>query len=124
MDFNVNILQTQLAVVTPSTTDKIKQPVESLVKPATDVTQKTDNQAVDKEHVAQAVSKLNEYVQNVQRNLQFSIDQDSGVMVVKVIEANTDKVIRQIPNEETLRLARNLVEQDDEAALTLFSSKA
>ena len=104
--------------------DKMRQPVEPLAKTAVDATQKTDNQAASKEKVTQAVTKLNEYVQNVQRNLQFSIDQESGVMVVKVVEANTDKVIRQIPNEETLRLARNLVEQDDEAALTIFSSKA
>lgn len=124
MDINTRMLQSQLATVTPLMIDKMRQPVEPLAKTAVDATQKTDNQAASKEKVTQAVTKLNEYVQNVQRNLQFSIDQESGVMVVKVVEANTDKVIRQIPNEETLRLARNLVEQDDEAALTIFSSKA
>jgi flagellar protein FlaG len=123
MDMSVNALQSQLASVTPLPTDKMKQPVDALVKTA-DATQKTDPTSVDKEKVTQAVSKLNDYVQNVQRNLQFNIDQESGVMVVKVVEANTDKVIRQIPNEETLRLARNLVEQDDEAVLSIFSSKA
>lgn len=123
MDMSVNTLQSQLATVTPLTTDRIKQPVDALVKTA-DATQKTDAKSVENEKVTQAVSKLNDYVQNVQRNLQFNIDQESGVMVVKVVEANTDKVIRQIPNEETLRLARNLVEQDDDAVLNIFSSKA
>ena len=123
MDMTVNTLQSQLATVTPLPTDKIRQPVDALVKTA-DATQKTEDKSVDNEKVTQAVTKLNDYVQNVQRNLQFNIDQESGVMVVKVVEANTDKVIRQIPNEETLRLARNLVEQDDDAALSIFSSKA
>ncbi len=123
MDMSVNTLQSQLATVTTLPTDRIRQPVDALVKTA-DATQNTENKSVDNEKVTQAVTKLNDYVQNVQRNLQFNIDQESGVMVVKVVEANTDKVIRQIPNEETLRLARNLVEQDDDAALSIFSSKA
>jgi flagellar protein FlaG len=124
MEMTINTLQSQLAAVTPFTTDKIKQPVEALVKTANSTNETSAKQSVNKEEMTKAVTKLNDYVQNVQRNLQFSLDQDSGVMVVKVIEANTDKVIRQIPNEETLRLARNLVDQDDEAALSIFSSKA
>ena len=124
MDMTINTLQSQLAAVTPLTTDKMKQPVEALVKTANSTNETSAKQSVNKEEMTKAVTKLNDYVQNVQRNLQFSIDNDSGVMVVKVIEANTDKVIRQIPNEETLRLARNLVDQEDEAALSIFSSKA
>lgn len=124
MDINVNMLQSQPAAVTPLTTDKSKPPVvDSLGKTATETTQKTDAKSV-KEEVTKAVNKLNDYVQNIERNLQFSIDHDSGVMVVKVIEANTEKVIRQMPNEETLRLARHLVEHNDEAVLNIFSSKA
>jgi len=123
MDINVNSLQSQPTAVTPLTTDKIKQPVESMVKTAADTTQKTNPKPVEDEKITQAV-KLNDYVQNIQRDLHFSIDQKSGVMVVKVMEANTDKVIRQIPNEETIRLARNLVENHDDAALSIFSSKA
>jgi uncharacterized FlaG/YvyC family protein len=44
-------------------------------------------------------------------------------MVVKVIDAKSEKVIRQIPSEETLRLARSLVEQSDDVAFNIFSSK-
>jgi flagellar protein FlaG len=123
MDINVNKLQSQPAAVTPLTTDKSKHPVDLLGKTATENLPKADAKSV-KEEVTQAVNKLNDYVQNVQRNLHFSIDHDSGIMVVKVVEANTDKVIRQMPNEETLRLARHLVEHNDEAVLNIFSSKA
>lgn len=123
MDINVNQLQSQPVAVTPLTTDKTKQPVEALAKAQAEAAQKSEAKAVKDEEVTKAVSKLNDYVQNVQRNLQFSVDQESGVMVVKVIEANTDKVIRQIPNEETVRLARQLAENNDEA-VNIFSSKA
>ncbi|CAA9892323.1 Flagellar protein FlaG [Candidatus Methylobacter favarea] len=72
----------------------------------------------------QAVSKLNEFVQTIQRNLQFTVDKESGTLVVKVIDSKSEKVIRQIPTEETLRLARTLMEQKDELAFNIFSSKA
>ncbi len=67
---------------------------------------------VDKsEEVAQvesAVSKISDFVQNFQRDLQFSIDEDSDRLVVKVLDSETQKVIRQIPSEETLRIAQHL----------------
>lgn len=74
--------------------------------------------------VRQAVEQLNRYIQTVQRNLQFSVDQDSGATVVKVIDAKTDTVIRQIPSEESLKLARQLVEDKNDAPLHIFSSRA
>jgi flagellar protein FlaG len=56
----------------------------------------------------QAVSALNSKVQAVQRDLNFSIDEDSGRTIVKVVDSTTDEIIRQIPSEEVLALARNL----------------
>jgi len=55
-----------------------------------------------------SVSKLNELVQSVQRDLQFSIDESSGDTVIKVLDTNTEEVIRQIPSEEVLALTRNI----------------
>lgn len=56
----------------------------------------------------QALQDLNGYVQNVQRNLQFDVDDDSGHTVIRVVDSETDEVIRQIPSEEVLALARHL----------------
>ena len=138
MDINTKTVQHQAAVITSLKTDNSKRPVDSSVKGPADATQKAEAQAVsasasvvdeakvikESDDLKQAVSKLNDYVQNVQRDLQFSIDKDSGTMVVKVIDTKSEKVIRQIPNEETLKLARSLVEQSDEAAINIFSSIA
>ena len=62
--------------------------------------------------VEQAVEQLNDYVQSLQRDLKFSVDRDLGRAVVHVVDRNTDEVIRQIPNETALRLARNLKDQN------------
>lgn len=64
--------------------------------------------AADVEKVEAAVSQISDFVQNFQRDLQFSIDEDSDRLVVKVVDSETQEVIRQIPSEEMLRIARKL----------------
>ncbi|MEC7729005.1 MAG: flagellar protein FlaG [Pseudomonadota bacterium] len=76
--------------------------------------------AIDREDVGRAVSQLNDFVQSVQRDLQFEVDQELGKTIVRVVDQETQKVIRQIPDEVALRLAENL--QQDEP-LTLFDLK-
>lgn len=73
-----------------------------------------------REQLDDAVSKLNEFVQTVQRDLQFEVDNDLGQTIVKVVDQSTQEVIRQIPDDVALRLAENL--QQDEP-LTLFNIK-
>lgn len=73
-----------------------------------------------REQLDDAVSQLNDFVQNVQRDLQFEVDNELGQTVVKVVDQSTQEVIRQIPDEVALRLAENL--QQDEP-LTLFNIK-
>lgn len=137
MDINTNTLQYKSAAPVSLKIVNTKQSVDSVVKSADDATEKTKTQldpagaptvseAKDtkkSDDLKQAVSKLNDYVQNIQRDLQFSIDKESGAMVVKVIDANSKTVIRQIPSEETLRLARNLIALEHEAAFNIFSTR-
>lgn len=72
------------------------------------------------DRVDEAVSQLNDFVQNVQRDLQFEVDRDLGETIVRVIDRETQEVIRQIPDEVALKLAEKL--QQDEP-LTLFEVK-
>lgn len=58
--------------------------------------------------VEKAVQQLNDYAESLQRDLRFTMDEDLGRTVVRVVDRQTQQVIRQIPNETTLRLARNL----------------
>jgi flagellar protein FlaG len=62
------------------------------------------------ENVEEAVSQVNEYVQNLSRDLQFTVDQDSGRTIIKVLDSETHEVIRQIPPEELLQIANQLTE--------------
>ena len=63
---------------------------------------------VDPETLKKAVQDLTRGVQNLQRSLQFSIDEASGRTVIKVVDKETQEVIRQIPEEDVLALAARL----------------
>ena len=56
----------------------------------------------------QVVRQLNAFVENSQRTLRFSVDAATGRTVMTVVNANTQEVIRQVPQAEKLALARNL----------------
>ena len=77
---------------------------------AIDVRKKESMTEPGREQVLAAVEEMQNFVQAAQHDIQFQLDDDSGRMVVKVTEAASGDVIRQIPSEEALRLAENLSE--------------
>ena len=60
------------------------------------------------QRIDKAVASLNDYAQSLQRDLRFALDEELGRPVVRVFDRKTQELIRQIPNETALRLARNL----------------
>ncbi|MBO0366338.1 flagellar protein FlaG [Pseudomonas putida] len=63
---------------------------------------------IDAEQVRNAVSEIEKFLSTSRRNLEFSTDEDSGKIVVKVIASETGELIRQLPSEEALRIASSL----------------
>ena len=61
------------------------------------------------EDVREATDKINKVLKSLlSSNLQFSVDQDSGQTIVRIVDVETKDVIRQIPNEEALAIAKSL----------------
>ncbi|MDY7578327.1 flagellar protein FlaG [Herbaspirillum sp. RTI4] len=58
--------------------------------------------------IADAVSKLNDFAANAASDLNFSTDKDTGLTIVKVVDTATNKVIRQIPSEEAVSIAKSM----------------
>lgn len=65
---------------------------------------------VTETQVADAIDSIQSFVESNQRNLNFSVDEDSQRSVVSVTDANSGDIIRQIPSEEVLELAQRLQE--------------
>ena len=70
--------------------------------------------------VKEAVSKLNEYVQKTQRDLDFQLDEDSGKTVIRVYDRQSEQLVRQIPDEVALEMAKKL---NSEEPTLLFSAQ-
>ncbi len=58
--------------------------------------------------LSQVVSRLNDYVQTLRRDLVFRVDKDTEKVVVTVVDPESGEVIRQIPSEEVMAVARAL----------------
>ena len=63
-----------------------------------------------KQNLEVAVDRLNEQMKQSSRGLNFSLDKKLGRPVVTVRNESTGEVVRQIPNEVVVRLARNIDE--------------
>lgn len=60
------------------------------------------------EQMEQTASRLNEIAQTIQRELKFSVDDNSGDVVITVVDRKTDEVIRQIPEDHVLAIRENI----------------
>ncbi|MDX2351358.1 flagellar protein FlaG [Stutzerimonas xanthomarina] len=65
------------------------------------------------------VERFRSQVQSIQRDLNFSVDDSTGDVVVQIIDGDSGKVVRQIPSEEILRLTERL----DEMRSLMFEAK-
>jgi len=61
-----------------------------------------------REDVSGAVKKINDSPLGTAQGLEFSIDEDTDVIVVKVIDQSTREVVRQMPSKEALEIAKSL----------------
>ncbi len=58
--------------------------------------------------IEKRVETLNSHMQAIRRDLHFSVDDESGKTVIRVIDRETKETIRTIPPEEISVMAHNL----------------
>lgn len=65
-------------------------------------------QNADAAELNAALERIREALAPVARNLQFSVDDDTGKTVVRIIDSSTNEVIKQFPSEEMLAISRSI----------------
>lgn len=65
---------------------------------------------VDKEKAKAATEELNKQMDQLGTRVSFSTDEDSGRLIIKVVENETNKVVKQIPAEEMVRMFARMAE--------------
>jgi len=72
---------------------------------------KISDDRADKLSVNEAVKNINAALTALRRDeRQFTVDDDLGRLVVKIVNADTKELIRQIPTEEALALSKKMQE--------------
>jgi flagellar protein FlaG len=118
-------LEASVAKVTSAAENKEQVQVQQtqVAVPSTSAEEQNQGPSGPEASLETAVSNINDYVQNLQRSLQFTVDEASGKDIVTVLDTETEEVIRQFPSEEVLEIARRLNEERDKA-ISLFNSQA
>ena len=93
-----------------NSTSKVAAQRQSFAVEVAEVETKEVDVELSQEALEKVVSQLNAYIQNTQRDMDFSVDDATGRVVVRVVDSTTEEVIRQIPSEEMLAISRHLVE--------------
>ena len=102
MDLNLNVPAVDARTFGTRSVGSAAAPAQAVSTTGTDV-QGGHSQSPD-----QAVGSLNDFMKVSHRDLNFSVDSDTGIQVVKVVASDTGEVIRQIPSEVALKLAQSL----------------
>ncbi|WP_282114947.1 flagellar protein FlaG [Pseudoalteromonas arctica] len=86
-----------------------KQNQQQLQKNQYDINS-TEKQPLEREQLEEMAQQLQDFMGEMNRSLQFKVDEDSGRDVIKVLDKNSGEVIKQYPSEEVLSLVSKLSE--------------
>jgi len=64
--------------------------------------------AVDRKAVEQTVAKIQEAIGSANASLKIEIDPDTDRIIVKVLDDQSGEIIRQIPSQEMVEIAKRL----------------
>jgi flagellar protein FlaG len=99
-----------------SVTENVAQSITTEVNTLT-------HQQLSVDTVKAAIVTGNALLQNVNRNLQFQVDDATKLVVVKIVDSKTGELVRQIPTVEMLDFIRHMKEMEGKAG-SIMQDKA
>jgi flagellar protein FlaG len=64
--------------------------------------------ATDRAQLHAALEAINRHMRESSQNLLFTMDEETGEVIVRVVDTETEQVILQIPSEEALAISRSI----------------
>lgn len=90
---------------------KKEQAINADLQTQTQAQEQSDQQKpLTPEQLDKVAQQLQEFVGEMNRGLEFSVDKDSGRDVIKVIDKTSGDLVKQFPSEEVLTLVAKLSE--------------
>jgi flagellar protein FlaG len=87
-------------------------------KPVADTSIHDTPQQPSSEQLKNAVNVINKVMQLSNHSLEFSVDTDTKMTVVKMVDTQTGELIRQFPSEATLAISRQIDQYQQGLLLT------
>jgi len=98
-------------VLTASAIDDVKKSASQAQQYQSNAdTAMQQQQPLEREQLEKVAQQLQDFMGEMNRSLQFKVDEDSGRDVIKVLDKSTGDVIKQYPSEEVLSLVSKLSE--------------
>lgn len=67
-----------------------------------------DSKQPSGQQLERATDNMNKHVQSLKRDLHFSINEETGETVIKVVDSESQETIRTIPSEEFITVSQQL----------------
>lgn len=99
-------LQGNTASTTSRASARPAQQPQAASEPAAVEPSKAVSVSDSAESVRQAVEQVNDALRRVSAGVEFSLDQGSGRVIVRVVDSETKEILRQIPSEQMLAISR------------------
>jgi len=94
------------SAVTMSKSNAVKQTVEPITPTGAQVAQNIEQNLAEIKEDSQQLQKMYEMVDG--RKLQFNVNKELGSVVVRVVDSNTNQVLKEIPSEDIQKLKLRL----------------
>jgi flagellar protein FlaG len=94
------------SAVSMSNTPAAKQTVELMTPTGAQVAQNIEQNLAQIKEDSQQLQKMYEMVDG--RKLQFNVNKELGAVVVRVVDSNTNQVLKEIPSEDIQKLKLRL----------------
>ncbi len=68
------------------------------------------SETLSQSDLEKVIKEMNQFIQIFNSRIAFELDKETGKTILKIIDSQTNEVIRQIPPEELLRISKRISE--------------
>jgi len=108
--YSINSTSTTDTAVTSASYATEAQKTQSVKTTGNMAEEKPEETKSSAEEVDTAVSELNAALDSLNVQREFKVDDSTNDVVVKIIDKDNQKVIKQIPSEDAIKLSKNIKE--------------
>ena len=83
---------------------KVDQTIAPVVKPAADAKPEIDKPSASQ--LKQSLEEINKALSGFSISVQFQVDPDYKDLIVKIVDQDSGKLIRQMPTEDVVRISK------------------